>query len=112
MGVDVKILQAVDGHEPQVTNEEIGKAWRENSSLERWFPITAERIAQLEAENKRLRQAIESAVTDMQEAVTGLYGIDTVDGQQTKEVKRLENILQGRLMVLRTILSESPKSPR
>ncbi len=27
---------------------EIGRQWRENSGLERWFPITAERLAALE----------------------------------------------------------------
>ena len=27
---------------------EIGRQWRENSSLEKWFPITAERLAKLE----------------------------------------------------------------
>ena len=25
---------------------EIGRQWRENSSLEKWFPLTAERLAQ------------------------------------------------------------------
>lgn len=30
---------------------EIGRQWRENSSLERWFPITAERLAAKEREN-------------------------------------------------------------
>ena len=30
---------------------EIGRRWREDSSLEKWFPITAERLAALEAEN-------------------------------------------------------------
>lgn len=27
---------------------EIGRQWRENSRLEKWFPITAERLARLE----------------------------------------------------------------
>lgn len=27
---------------------EIGRQWREDSSLEKWFPITAERLARLE----------------------------------------------------------------
>ena len=26
------------------TDAEIGRQWRENSSLEKWFPITAERL--------------------------------------------------------------------
>lgn len=30
------------------TDAEIGRQWRENSSLEKWFPITAERLAKLE----------------------------------------------------------------
>ena len=33
---------------------EIGRRWREDSSLEKWFPITAERLAALEAENATL----------------------------------------------------------
>ena len=33
---------------------EIGRRWRENSSLEKWFPVTAERLAKLEAENAAL----------------------------------------------------------
>lgn len=36
------------------TDAEIGRQWRENSSLEKWFPITAERLAALERENQHL----------------------------------------------------------
>ena len=35
---------------------EVGRQWRENSSLERWFPLTAERLASLEAENAALKR--------------------------------------------------------
>ena len=35
---------------------EIGRQWRENSSLEKWFPLTAERLAKLEAENAALKR--------------------------------------------------------
>jgi hypothetical protein len=35
---------------------EIGRQWRENSSLEKWFPITAERLAALEAESAALKR--------------------------------------------------------
>ena len=35
---------------------EIGKRWREDSSLEKWFPLTAERLAALEAENAALKR--------------------------------------------------------
>lgn len=31
----------------------IGAAWRENSSLEEWFPYTAERLRELELKNKQ-----------------------------------------------------------
>ncbi len=37
---------------------EIGRQWRENSSLAKWFPITAERLAALEAENAALKQQV------------------------------------------------------
>ena len=36
---------------------EIGRQWRENSSLEKWFPLTAERLAALEAENTALERS-------------------------------------------------------
>ena len=35
---------------------EIGRRWREDSSLEKWFPLTAERLAALEAENAALKR--------------------------------------------------------
>ena len=40
---------------------EIGKRWRENSSLEKWFPLTAERLARLEAENAALKHDLQYA---------------------------------------------------
>ena len=40
----------------------IGGKWNTNSSLEVWFPITAERLDALEAESERLRA--ELAITD------------------------------------------------
>jgi hypothetical protein len=33
---------------------EIGRRWREDSSLEKWFPLTAERLAAKERENLHL----------------------------------------------------------
>lgn len=38
------------------TDADIGRQWRENSSLEKWFPITAERLVALEAENAALKR--------------------------------------------------------
>ena len=35
---------------------EVGRQWREDSSLEKWFPLTAERLAALEAENAALKR--------------------------------------------------------
>ena len=35
---------------------EVGRQWREDSSLGRWFPVTAERLAALEAENAALKR--------------------------------------------------------
>jgi hypothetical protein len=35
---------------------EIGRQWREDSSLAKWFPLTAERLAALEAENAALKR--------------------------------------------------------
>ena len=47
--------------EPGPTDAEIGRQWRENSSLEKWFPITAERLAALEAENAALKRDLQYA---------------------------------------------------
>lgn len=43
------------------TDADIGRQWRENSSLEKWFPITAERLAALEAENAALKRDLQYA---------------------------------------------------
>ena len=40
---------------------EIGRRWREDSSLEKWFPLTAERLAKLEAENAALKRDLQYA---------------------------------------------------
>ncbi len=40
---------------------EIGRQWRDNSSLEKWFPLTAERLARLEAENAALKHDLQYA---------------------------------------------------
>ena len=42
--------------EPGPTDAEIGRQWREDSSLEKWFPITAKRLAAMEAENAALKR--------------------------------------------------------
>lgn len=47
--------------EDGLEDAEIGRQWRENSSLEKWFPITAERLAALEAENAALKRDLEYA---------------------------------------------------
>lgn len=36
------------------SDAEIGRQWREDSSLAKWFPITAARLTALEAENATL----------------------------------------------------------
>ena len=43
------------------TDADIGRQWRDNSSLEKWFPITAERLAALEAENAALKRDLQYA---------------------------------------------------
>ena len=37
---------------------EVGRRWRTDSSLEAWFPITAEKLRELQEENARLRAAL------------------------------------------------------
>lgn len=40
----------------------IGKAWLEDSSLERWFPFTADELARLKSERDELREVLASVV--------------------------------------------------
>ena len=47
-------MHAYGGEGPD--DAEIGRRWRENSSLEKWFPLTAERLVELEAENAALKR--------------------------------------------------------
>lgn len=47
-------MHAYGGEGPD--DAEIGRRWRENSSLEKWFPLTAERLVALEAENAALKR--------------------------------------------------------
>lgn len=44
---------------------EIGRQWRENSSLEKWFPLTAEELARLRKEADELRAALKLAMWAM-----------------------------------------------
>ena len=37
---------------------EIGRQWRENSSLEKWFPLTAEELERLRADNVEARGSL------------------------------------------------------
>lgn len=41
---------------------EIGKRWRANSSLEEWFPFTAEELEKLKADRVNLISALKNAV--------------------------------------------------
>ena len=44
---------------------EMGRRWEEDSSLEKWFPITAEELVKLKAENEELlkmKAAVETAM--------------------------------------------------
>lgn len=41
--------------------EAIGKAWLDDSSLERWFPITADELARLKSERDELRAVLVAA---------------------------------------------------
>jgi hypothetical protein len=68
---------------------EIGKRWRENSSLEEWFPFSAEKLKSLEAEVgsaaaiivkqnqaiERLKEAGDSLARHTREA-KAIHGID------------------------------------
>jgi hypothetical protein len=42
----------------ETTYAKIGKAWSSNSSLEKWFPFTAQELAILKAERDELRKAL------------------------------------------------------
>ena len=40
--------EAVEALRDRNHDTQVGEKWRENSSLEKWFPLTAERLAKLE----------------------------------------------------------------
>lgn len=44
---------------------EVGRRWRENSSLEAWFPITAERLRELQDENEQLRKTRDALLSQL-----------------------------------------------
>jgi len=48
---------------------EIGRQWRENSSLEKWFPLTAEELERLRADNAALRREAHSWWTAARDAL-------------------------------------------
>lgn len=62
---------------------EIGRQWRENSSLEKWFPLTAERLAALEAEN----EALKTAYRKMRNSAAG-YSNYCEEGANTRRCDR------------------------
>ena len=52
-------MHAYGGEGPD--DAEIGRRWRETSSREKWFPLTAERLVALEAENAALKHDLQYA---------------------------------------------------
>jgi hypothetical protein len=43
-----------------LNDAEVGRQWREDSSLQKWFPLTAERLAILESENAALKRTTDA----------------------------------------------------
>lgn len=56
--VDADIVRALE------RDAEIGRLWRENSSLEKWFPFTAETLARLTEEKEALTKEQADAKID------------------------------------------------
>jgi hypothetical protein len=54
-------LVCYDCSEKDISTQDMrmGKEWRENSSLEKWFPFSADKITKLEAENVKLKAECE-----------------------------------------------------
>jgi len=52
---------------------EIGRRWREDSSLKTWFPLTAERLAALEAENAALKRDLQCARDELTKGRTRMH---------------------------------------
>lgn len=56
---DLSLRTFMKKSRPEILNYiKIGKSWEENSSLEKWFPITAEELNKLREENKKLREGL------------------------------------------------------
>jgi len=56
---------------------EIGRQWRENSSLEKWFPFTAEQLEAKERENLHLAREAHAWSKACEDATTKLYKLST-----------------------------------
>ena len=70
---------------------EIGRQWRENSSLEKWFPLTAEQLAAKERENLHLAR----------EARAWWGAAQTYAKSEAKLVKALRDLVELEDMRLR-----------
>lgn len=80
---------------------EIGKRWREDSSLEKWFPLRAERLAALEAENAALKR-------DLQYARDGLTKGRTRMREDNERLRAaLEKIEAGNCIDPRTVARDA-----
>jgi hypothetical protein len=67
-------------------DEEIGRQWRENSSLEKWFPLTAERLAALEAENATLKREAHTWSKAAEHYAKPLQPLDPLDVEELWDV--------------------------
>lgn len=52
---------------------EIGRRWRVDSSLKTWFPLTAERLVALEAENAALKRDLQCARDELTKGRTRMH---------------------------------------
>jgi hypothetical protein len=57
----------------------IGRRWHHDSRLETWFPITAEELAKLQAENTKLREALRGALNLIEARVRGVQPHDWLE---------------------------------
>lgn len=57
-----------DGYVTAEQDRKIGAEWRENSSLEKWFPFTADIIRKISMENKLLKIALHPSIWDKEQS--------------------------------------------
>lgn len=81
-------LAAAPAPDPDTADAEIGRQWREDSSLEKWFPLTAERLAALEADTAALKREAHTWWTAARDALAAAPAPAPLTDEQMRDALR------------------------